>query len=331
MTLLPLLAAAQNQPAGNAPAKPPWEQILTWLPEDTETVIVSQHPNEIRKWVSKKDIDPLTERFRFAETVHELPKGPLLSLKDGLLHKELQGLKVRCAVEGSRRFTSPNGLGMMPYQGCHVLQFDPAADGTLKKAFALCLEKADKKITIGDETVAVISEKSENDVWTYFVCRPQPGVLLCAIAQAYLEETLKRMSSPPAKRALPADLPEWKQVDTKAVAWAVRHYRKDTAASDPSSPLRGKAAANESDPNAVGFVFWYDAKADTAQARYLSTSKNAVAIVAKGWRHPGEKLDPTIKRGAEGVVQISSPVGEDRTGSMFLFVLIAYLGHAVYL
>ena len=41
--------------------------------------------------------------------------------------------------------------------------------------------------------------------------------------------------------------------------WGLRHYRKEFAETDPSSPLRAHAAANVPDADAVGVVFWYDA------------------------------------------------------------------------
>ena len=57
---------------------------------------------------------------------------PTIQLHNGLLQDHLQGHKVLLAVEASRRFTSPHGLGMMPFEGCAVLVFDRSADGALQ-------------------------------------------------------------------------------------------------------------------------------------------------------------------------------------------------------
>jgi hypothetical protein len=301
--------------AGFAPA-PYWEQLLDWLPEDTETVIVAQGPFEIPK--------PPAEQLKFDEEIRFLAFGPVLSLQDGMLHKELVGQKVFCAIEGSRRFTSPRNLGMMPYQGAHILQFDLAANGALQKAFRLCQEKAEKNIELAGERVAVFTEKLESDMWSFFVSQPQPGVLICATNQAFLEGTLKRIGRKPDRRALPADLPEWKHVDINARVWAIRHYRKGSAENDPSSPLGAEAAANVSDPDAVGFVFWYRPEIDKlAHMRYLSGSKNALKL-ATG-------LPPDIKQVAPGVVEMAVSVSDESTAPLFLLALQARLGHGLYI
>jgi hypothetical protein len=80
-------------------------------------------------------------------------------------------------------------------------------------------------------------------------------------------------------------------------------------------------------------VFWFDAKAEkAAKARYLSGAKDAAKIVTRGWHHPSENLTPTIDEIKPGVIEITVPISkEDDSRHSFLFVLLAYLGHAVYL
>jgi hypothetical protein len=324
---LALLALAVSPGSGGTmtapvPSTPPprWEPLLAWLPEDTETLIVSPLGFVVPKPVSGEK----EEKPDYAKAFQFLPIGPLLWLKDDLLHKELAGLKVLCVVEGSRRFTRPGEFGMMPYEGCHILQFDPEADGTLKKVFRLCQEKADKQLEVAGTKVAVFTEQQGCDQWSYFVCRPRPGVLICATNQDYLEETLKRMESKPTTRALPPDLPEWKHVDSKACVWAIRHYRKETAKEDPSSPLN---PAGEGDLDARGLVFWMSAESgNVAQVRYLSTSKEALKFAKTEWEVLG--LSPKIKLGAPGVVEITISISKEETASFF-FVLMMRLGHGI--
>ena len=327
LALLTLLASSGMTPDETRASLAPtscWEQLSDWLPEDTETVIVAQGPFEIPK--------PTAEQRKFDEAIRFLPFGPILDLQDGMLYRELVGQKVLCAIEGSRRFTAPRNLGSMPYQGVHILQFDLAADGALRKAFRLCQEKAEKNIELAGERVAVFTEKLESDMWSFFVSQTQPGVLICATNQAFLEETLNRIGRKPDRRALPADLPEWKHVDINARVWAIRHYRKESAENDPSSPHRPKAAANVPDPDAIGLVFWYRPEIDQrARARYLSGAKNALELATEGWRHPREGLTPDIKQVAPGVVEIAVSVSDASVAPMFLLVLLASLGHGVYM
>jgi hypothetical protein len=97
---------------------------LSWLPADTETLIVANGPfllsrsnaesDETRsRSVSKKE---LREQFE------ALPLG-LLGLEKGLLEKHLNGREVAMAIEGSRHFRSPSGLGEMRYEGCDIVVF----------------------------------------------------------------------------------------------------------------------------------------------------------------------------------------------------------------
>jgi hypothetical protein len=327
LALFTLLASTGMTPDETRASLAPtscWEQSLDWLPEDTETVIVAQGPFEIPK--------PTVEQLKLDEAIRLLPFGPALGMQGEMLYKELVGQKVLCAVEGSRRFTAPRNLGMMPYQGAHILQFDLAANGALQEAFRVCQEKAEKNIELAGERVAVFTEKLESDIWSFFVSQPQPGVLICATNQAFLEETLKRIGRKPDRRALPADLPEWKHVDINASVWAIRHYRKESAKNDPSSPLRSKAAANVPDPDAIGLVFWYRPEIDKlTRVRYLSGAKNALELATGGWRHPMEGLTSDIKQVAPGVMEIAMSVSDERTVPMVLLVLLASLGHGLYI
>ena len=300
-----------------------WERFLEWLPEDTETLFVAEGPFAVPQ---------RKQRIGFEESARLLPTGPLLVPPDGLLSNQLIGQKILCAVEGSRHFRPPQGLGMMPYQGAHIVQFEASASNAVNQAFQFWLKRAQRSIELAGKQIAVFTELQERDTWSYFIAHPKPGVLIFGTDQAYLEETLERSGRKPARRALPSDLPEWQNVDSKADVWAIRHYRRESAGQDPSSPLGGAAPANVPDPAAIGLTFWYNAHSDNAtRVRYLSTATNACEIVSDGWNNPSEGLTPEIKQVGLGSVEILTSVSQERTGRSFLFVLLAYLGHAIYL
>src|SRR5580658_8434454 len=103
LALLALLPAT-NVFANEAPAtaKLSWEDLLRWLPEDTETILVAQGPIAIPQKAA--------DGFQFADALSLFPAGPTFEFAKELLHKELQGQKVLMAMEGSRRFTSPKNL-----------------------------------------------------------------------------------------------------------------------------------------------------------------------------------------------------------------------------
>jgi hypothetical protein len=294
-------------------------EILHWLPLDTETIVVASGPFKLEK-------APGHQSFHLQKAMESLPIGILQEL----MPRELTGRTVSLAVEGSRCFRSPRGLGMMPFQGCQVVVFEEDTASALTAAMRSLLDSARRTIEFSGQRVAVFEKRWEENTWTLYVAQPRPGILLCATHEGYLKEMLTRMAGKPSTRAMAQDIPEWKHVSTKARVWAVRHYSKAGAAQDPSSPLRDEAAANVPDLGAVGMTFSYDADGKLATVRYLTRAKDAVAITRKGWYLPGEKLTPKIEEVEAGVVQITITVGNDEVGGIFLFVLLARLGHAVY-
>lgn len=296
------------------------KKMLNRLPVDTETLVVANGP------------------FEFPDSSKENPSVDemLSSLSLGLPSSEvllnhLKGQQIEIAIEGSRRFRSPSGLGMMPYEGCHLIQFKESSEDVLKQVMKACLERSEESLQLHNHPVAVLKERLEQDDWTFYLTHPQPGLLLCATHRGYLEEVLQKMEKVPETRAFPASLPEWKHVDFNARVWAIRHYRKESAQQDPSSPLRERAAANTPDPDAKGLVFSFDHKQKVARVLYLSTADNAVGLVTEGWHHPSEGLSPKIKLTQPGIVEVSERFGNDGDGGMFVLVLLGYLGHAVYL
>jgi hypothetical protein len=142
------------------------------------------------------------------------------------------------------------------------------------------------------------------------------------------------MNGESGKVAFPATLEEWKYVKIESPVWGIRHYRQEFAKQDPSSPLGTENAANNPDPDAIGFVFWIDSQVTkSAEARYLTHAKEAVKIVTEGgWLYPSQGLTPIIQKINSDVVKISMPLHKEKLGhSMFLFVLLGYIGHGVYI
>jgi hypothetical protein len=250
-------------------------QVLDWLPSDTETLVVANGPFEIpAKVADDEEVGP------FIESARSLACG-LLGLQEGFLQERLQGQQVVFAVEANRRFTAPKGLGLMPYEGCQILQFDLSAQDRLESAVAACFEKAQQTVQLGGTKPAVFTERLEDDEWTFLVAQPRRGLLICATNQKFLEQVLERMSRVQPDRAFPDSLPEWRHVDVTAPVWAIRHYRRDFAGSDPSSPFMPRPAANVPDDKAVGFVFWFDAETKMANARYLTGAQDVHKIVTR--------------------------------------------------
>jgi len=195
--------------------------------------------------------------------------------------------------------------------------------------------KAKEVHRIRGQQVTMFEEKLEQDLWRIFIAIPEPNVLLLSTNQDYLAQVLNRMHQKAQKRALPESLPEWGYVNTAAKFWAVRHYDKAEAQSDPSSPLSGRqAAANWIDTQAVGIVFDFDPHSSkVATVRYLSQSGDALKIFSDELMkasQPGQDPNPLIRLKEPGVVEMLVSLDAKEQVGMFLFVLLGLLGHAVY-
>ena len=293
--------------------------VLQWLPPDSETLIVANGPFAM----------PVAAEYpkEGVEEARGIPFTLYRELKKGLILKPFEGKKVALALEASRRFTAPNDLGLMRFEGALVVQFDEQEHESLAAAFERCLESADKQFEVNRINVGVFDRgwpgESDDEGWSLFIANPRPGVFLGATNQILLEETIYRMDSTPAdERAFPADLPEWEEIDTRAAVWGLRHYRTESARLDPSSPLRPESAANTPDPKAIGFVFCIEEDPKKpARIRYLSTSEDALKIFSSHW----SGLSPDLAKLKPNVIGGSAPL----TG-WFNFVLMMYLGHGIY-
>jgi hypothetical protein len=189
------------------------------------------------------------------------------------------------------------------------------------------------------QRVAVFQEKLEEDVWTALVVFPKPGVLVVATNRDYLREVLARIGgATTGPRALPGKLPEWKYVNTRARCWGLRHYDQSQANLDPSSPMGGEKSANFPDDKAIGLVFNFDpVPGGGTTITYLSGAKDVLGIVQEGL-FPAESDPDSIKdlriryrEIAPGVVQGSFDLVHSEPVWYFTFVLMAILGHGVYL
>jgi len=314
--------------------------VLSWLPEDTETILGANGPFPLPDFSALNNYSVQLPELPVAELevrIRAIPLG-LFAMKNGGLQKAMSGKVVSFAIEGARHFRPPARLGEMRYEGCEIIVLDSTANAE-RDSF---MKNSPSAAVRGDEIagihVMVFEEKLEADVWTTFVAFARPNVVIIASDDAYLRTVLIRMNRPSGSRSLPDALPEWKYVKTDSPAWGVRHYQKSQAGLDPTSPFAGQAAANAPDAGAVGVAFRFDAAARrSASVTYLSASANARQILT-GFlgaadapdASPREfqiRLNQPTPNAIEGTVSLSSPEAIFR----FLFGLEALLGHAVYL
>ena len=306
--------------------------VLWWLPEDTQTVSVVRGPFKALSPIAEPSEDMPATLEHVNLVLQMLPLGAISTIKKGRYYKPLVGRNVLFGIEGSRKFRSPKSLGSMRYEGCAIVILQ-AGLGTARDALLKQMASQAKQVqTIAGQQVALFEETLEGDVWKIFICIPQPDVLLCATNRTFLAQVLHRMHQRGRTRSLPNSLPEWKHVDTRARFWAVRHYDKNDAQNDPSSPLSGEQLeANWPDTEAVGIVFNLDpSQSKSATIKYLSGNKDALRLFTDAHAKI-EGFKPVIRLAEPGVVEMVVNLGNPDESPAFLLVLLGLLGQAVYL
>jgi hypothetical protein len=325
----------RSQPGGVVGSQPltleSINDILWWLPEDTETVSVVRGPFKVPSPIEEPPAN--ITAIEYADLVlRTIPLGVFQTIDKGRFYTPLVGGSVLFCIEGSRRFRPPTDLGKMLYEGCDIIilqeGLSPAPDVLIKQLRS----KATQVQTIAGQQVMLFEERLEDDTWKFFVAIPAPNVLLCATNRDYLTQVLNRMQQKGQKRALPEDLPEWKHVNTAAKFWAVRHYDKDDAKLDPSSPLSGvQKGANWPDKQAVGIVFELDpSRSPVATLYYLSANQSARKIFADTQAKVDRGFKPEFRESEPGVIEMRFSLDDPKRSGMFLFVLLFLLGHGVY-
>ncbi|MGB6483881.1 MAG: hypothetical protein WBE86_10390 [Candidatus Acidiferrales bacterium] len=278
-------------------------------------------------------------------TTEELAKGfegltlALFNAKNGILEEHLEGQKVLFAMEASRHFRPPKGLGEMPFEGCALAIFKDnlgdRRDAFMKDAASVALRIQE----IEGHKVAVFEEPSEQDTLTTFVTFPQAGVVLVATDEQFLRQVLSRMrdENGQSRRALPDALPEWKYVNKEAQFWGLRHYDRQQANEDPTSPFAGARTADPDD-QAVALTYACDpSAAQKATLTYLS-GPNADLKKIEQRRFPAAS-EPESTAGlhtqyaeiAPSVMQTTYQLDHSKPLDWFFFVLMGDMGHAIYL
>ena len=102
-----------------------------------------------------------------------------------------------------------------------------------------------------------------------YLAAPRPNVYVNTTSVALMEIIIQRMKHKGKNRALPPDLPMWSYLDPTATAWGIRRYGRATADKDRLSMLKW-------DPKAQGLVFF--CRSDPVQyigLRYVSSNEDA--------------------------------------------------------
>jgi hypothetical protein len=314
------------------------KQVLSWLPANTETLLTARGPFLLPNSQRKREdyTDHKTQAQDLRQAFQGLTVG-LFALGNGGLVKQLAGKQTLFAAEGSRAFRTPNGLGELPYEGCAIVVFADDLGDTQETFMKTAGKNALRIDDIEGHKVAVFQEKMEQDIWTMFVVFPTKNTVVVATNHDYLSEVLARMRAPGITRAFPESLEEWKYVDTQAEFWGMRHFDRSQSQLDPTSPFGGRKPANLPDEQAVGLIYQCAPGKDRkATLVYLSGDKNGIKHIERNRFPKSSEVESTAALhieyrdiGPEAILS-SYDLSRSRPLSWFMFVFMAYLGHAVY-
>ena len=320
VTVVSTAPAKQASPRSTTPL----EELLWWLPENTETIMATQVPTRVASGPLFEELANLTAEIKLGDTPYA-----------ETMMRHLRSARLRGTLEGSRHFLPPSGLGEMRYEGATLYLFEKPLGATANALMTELKKTALSVEQIQNVTVVAFRDRLENDTWNSFIALPRPDVLVSATSRQYLKELLARVGTRPARRALPDTLPEWRWVDVNSPFWAVRHYRHDYAQSDPTSPFRkgrGNSAADLTfDAVALGLTAYASDDGRTVLVRYLSKSAKAEQLASRIFTHPGDGVSPSVRKIADETIEVRFTAKDGEHLSMFLFYLFAALGHATFL
>ncbi len=295
------------------------EECLGWLPVDTETLRVrrGEASRPFRDETPKADQNgfPKLDKAKWGQwAVREIATAsPLASLRGG---KYDVGRQPRLAIDATRYLESVDPWGGQRYQGCCILQFQDDFGPIGTKLEEDLRKDCKSRRSLAGEPVYVFEQSVprkfyvKDEPWEgTFICRPAPNLLLVATQEAFLETVLNRRRKKMGDRALPDNLPFWKNVDVKSPAWMVRHIKRKS--SKQTIGVAWSLAASPSSPGIV-LTFSHDdpkfkAARDWTTARIRERAKGfgfptslkkteATAVLSIEWPKP----DPNEPPGTPG-------------------------------
>ena len=271
------------------------DEILHWLPENTETVAVAQSftVGSVLDWYEGKGGPPgqAARCFLAALCMEDLVRlgcGPREVFEAGRsspLLRMIGGLHVVLGVYGGRDYDPAD---CRRREACGILIFDSSLPGKSKEFIEALHGLARTVHSLLRHEVFVYAVdagvpagprlKSEE----LLVVVPRPNVLLWSSSEAYLDEMLRRVGCAPLGRALSDELPEWKYVDPRNGAFLVRHIPQRS----PRPALTGLVMSGQSDrPDALQICYLLAAGGDVKipsrpQAAPQALVHNKAAVLA---------------------------------------------------
>ncbi len=316
------------------------EDLLWWLPPDTESVVAARGPFPLpigpsddeendQEWFSRK-----ATQAEIHVAFEQLPFELFYGLE---LETPLRGSIVAFAMQGSRHFRDPlPGLEVMDFEGCSIIVFESESSGQVSSLVPTLAKKANRTEVVAGTRVLVFREKSGDAERSLFLAAPRPNVLLVANNLPYLQEVLERMAQRTTPRALPDQLPEWRFLDPAVRFWGLRHYDRTQAKEDATSPFSEVRTFGPGDEKAIGILFTLDP--NNQQEAVITDFSGNEAIARDAARagritsepQEGVKFEIKLRNPKAGVLEQVYTLDRSSTLDYFILTVTIALGRGMY-
>ena len=100
----------------------------------------------------------------------------------------------------------------------------------------------------------------------------------------------------------------------------------NTSTKDPTSPFRKDEAGKSLDPDAVGMTAHASPDGRTIVTHYLSKNATADRVATRMFSHPGDGVTPVVRRAGDDATELRFVAKDEDHLSMFVFYLFMALG-----
>ncbi len=257
------------------------EQLLWWLPDDTESLIISHGRIHIEDFDPFAGVPPSTGP-RGIERLDATPARDFEDLMAAQCIEPLADISPRYPFDVRPRmmkeFFDPGTATLF----AKAVRFDK--DGIAESCDIVMFRDRMAARMVDRLAVPPVLERRHSEVAVYkidlndgrvwpaanrWLAAPAPDTFVVTTSEALMKSIVERMKHRGTSRALPSELSVWQQLDPAAPAWAVRHYRARGVDADPTSMLKR-------DPDAKGLVLFCGREPSPFVAlRYVSANPDA--------------------------------------------------------
>jgi hypothetical protein len=296
-------------------------EVIGWLPEDTETVTVTQVNTVLTS-------DRATNRAALGFAQY-------LAIIGGMLpcHQWSAGAKLSRVITGARNFRKPSGNGPFLFDGCSILDFASDSPISAKQFTELARQNCSENQMICEFETFMFRQKVGNDIWAFYACSLAPNIVIWATNKSYLDTFLERQSRKESHSTLLSDSALWQSVDRSATFWAVRDYSRMPKGKEYPSPdlLLSKDGHEHRDISPIGFTAAYRDSDGSLISTYLSNDRKAQEIRAY-WEQHSDSFDlvpAIVTHPLPGVLRIAQDTTQGSNEARFALrlIILGALGH----